>query len=73
MTAVPAYDLKLDELHVALGYACIGIEGEAVPPSDAVKKAMSSVPAPKSSGKAVQGSAAPKKEEKKNEKKKVND
>jgi hypothetical protein len=39
MSAVPAFDLKLDELNIALGYATIG-GGEISTPSDAVAKAM---------------------------------
>jgi hypothetical protein len=46
MTAVPAYNLAFDELKVALGYATIGVEGSAVPASDAVAKAMN-IQAPK--------------------------
>jgi hypothetical protein len=39
MSAVPAYDLQLDELNTALGYATIG-GGAITAPSDAVAKAM---------------------------------
>jgi Tfp pilus assembly protein FimV len=57
MSAVPAYDLKFDELNIALGYATIG-GGETTAPSAAVAKAMSiKVVAPKA---AAPKAAAPK-------------
>ena len=61
MSAVPAYDLKLDELNIALGYATIG-GGEITAPSDAVKKAMSiKVVAPKAAAPKAAATKAAKK------------
>eukprot|EP00525_Craspedostauros_australis_P003425 CAMPEP_0198110448 /NCGR_PEP_ID=MMETSP1442-20131203/2469_1 /TAXON_ID= /ORGANISM="Craspedostauros australis, Strain CCMP3328" /LENGTH=131 /DNA_ID=CAMNT_0043766517 /DNA_START=27 /DNA_END=418 /DNA_ORIENTATION=+ len=60
MSAVPAYDLNLDELSVALGYATISAKGKAAPASDAVAKAMN-IKAP------AKKAAAPKKAAKKEE------
>jgi hypothetical protein len=55
-----AYDLKLDELNVALGYATIG-GGEISAPSAAVIKAMSiKAPAKKAAAAAAPKAAAPK-------------
>lgn len=56
MSAVPAYNLNLDELNIALGYATIG-GGEVSKPSDAVVKAMK-IQAP--AKKAAAPKAAPK-------------
>ena len=65
MSAVPAYDLKLDELNIALGYATIG-GGEITAPSDAVAKAMSiKVVAPKAAAPKAAAPKAAKKEAKK--------
>ena len=71
MTAVPAYDLKLDELRVALGYATIGVKGPAAKPSEAVAKAMTITPVGAAPAKTKAApKKAPKKAEKKEEKKK---